>query len=396
MDLKYEDMLMKQLEDKMNEYRNQLCNRYYRANSNSKKRQISKELIDFAYVYKKIFGDFDILEWENNEEIYHNYKKFNYDTLVNFINIVNRYNDFYSKLSDSVIDSFEIVKYPFYKYANESAFNLPKLSNVEMTDILLSFLSEFDYDNYLLLRDKIINLEVLEVELDSNLGEAIQIYNLDKNFILLNNSLKNNLLKYETIAHEYGHIFEMQINQNSNNLILGTKTYQSPYSEVSSCFFQYSFLNYLKDNKIYPEYTLKCFDSYFKDIIYNMFLINLVTRNLDLEVDEYEYFVIDDKDLINHGDKIKDRLNYYSFAEYNEEINFRYPYIYGVGGLFGIYLYENYKENKNFLSEFRKILSSYQFNSDISVFDKVGINEEKLLKGDVFTKVLKKHCEDFK
>ena len=55
---------------------------------------------------------------------------------------------------------------------------------------------------------------------------------------------------------------------------------------------------------------------------------------------------------------------------------------------------ENYKTNPNFIECFKKALLEYPLVGDLSVFEKLGITKEKLVKGDILRKVLKKQTED--
>lgn len=214
--------------------------------------------------------------------------------------------------------------------------------------------------------------------------------------ILLNSLSSDNLFKYATIAHEYGHSFEMSLFLKNNNHILIEKELETPFCEVTSSFFEYAFLNYLKENKIYANYVNQCLDNYFKEILEHFFQINLITKFSNLKINEEDYITFDDIDVIKYGNKIKNKLNYYSFADYDEPVDFMSVYMYGVGKLLSIYLYENYKENPNFLVELKKSILSYPLVGDLSVFNNVGINEEELIKGEIFKKVLKKHCNDFR
>jgi len=53
----------------------------------------------------------------------------------------------------------------------------------------------------------------------------------------------------------------MQTLINSNNEFLYYKSLETSYYEVISSFFEYAFLNYLKENKIYSNYVNQCLDS---------------------------------------------------------------------------------------------------------------------------------------
>lgn len=381
----------------MDNYKNILTLKYIGANSYSKRKAIADELIMFSNLYKDLLGEDCKFDWDEDLKIYDTRDQLYLIEFEKFVEDVNEKKDFYYKLSKSVINSFNNIHYPFYKYFDSAILNSPRLDNNTMLKLILSFLKNFDYDTYLDMKDKMKNLEVLQFEFDSCFGGlTFPISSLNKNFILLNTLFDDNVYKYSVIAHEYGHTFEMKMFQNSDNNMLIEKGGETPYTEVSSCFFEYAFLNYLKESKIYTDYVNCCLDNYFKEMLNDFFEINLISKFPDLEIDEDENITIESKEIVNYGEKIKNKLNYYNFSEYETPISFKSPYIYGIGKLFSIYLYEKYKENSDFLTEFKKSLSLYPIVNDISVFNNVGINEENLLNGDILKKVLKKHSHDFR
>ena len=49
-----------------------------------------------------------------------------------------------------------------------------------------------------------------------------------------------------TIMHEFGHNYEMGLYNNNG---IQNKMWLYPFIEITSQFFEYAFINYLKDNK---------------------------------------------------------------------------------------------------------------------------------------------------
>jgi len=388
--------LTEKLRKNMDLYKSKLTDKYNRAYTSSKRKKIAGELLLFSSLYKDLFGEDNKFVWDNDTKIYNCCNNTSISDLLDFVDSINDKNNFYLNLSNNVINSFKDVNYPFYRYFSGIIINNPRLDNVMMLELVLAFLNNFDSDIYLDMREKMVNLELLDICLEDDFsGFTYPISSLRKNFILLNNLYEDNIYKYSVISHEYGHSYEMKLAQNSSNDILVAKAFKTPFTEISSCFFEYSFLNYLKENKIYTNYVNQCLDNYFMEMLRSFFKINIISKFPDLEVNEDGLVNFNDVNIIKYGDKIKEKLNYYIFPDYDEEVVFRFPYIYGLGKLFSIYLYENYKENPEFFKEFRKSLLNYPLVNDISVFNNVGINEDILLKGDVLKKVLKKHSEDF-
>jgi hypothetical protein len=72
-----------------------------------------------------------------------------------------------------------------------------------------------------------------------------------------------------------------------------------------------------------------------------------------------------------------------------DTLNFRSSFIYAVGRLMGVYIYEMYKENpKEFLSNFRKVLIDYK-NNNFESFEQIGITKEMMSDGSVLRRVLR-------
>ena len=131
-------------------------------------------------------------------------------------------------------------------------------------------------------------------------------------------------------------------------------------------------------NKILQEYA--------KRYIYN---IHLICETEFLSFNKYGYVEINDTTIAQYANKLKEHLNYYTLVfDLGEEINFRSSFIYGLGGLFSIYLYDNYKQDPNdFRKEFRNAFINYQDNG-IEAFKNIGITEEEIIKGHTLKKVL--------
>ena len=382
---------------KLDIYKKKLIDKYYRLNSNSKRMMLARDLIQFSALYKTLFGENEQLPWDNDFRICNSYDFNDMQHINKFIDNVNRDNDFYYRLSNNIITTYKNVNYPFYKYFNGGIINNPRLDDETMLNLILTFLKKYDNDFYNNMILKMENDELISLNIEENVsGMVYPFSSINLNLILLNNLSSDNLFKYSTIVHEYGHSFEMDLFLKSNNNILIEKELETPFFEITSCFFEYAFLNYLKDNKIYLDYVNQCLDNYFKEILEHFFQINLVTKFPNLEIDEDNCVIFEDIDIKEYGNKIKNKLNYYAFPDYDEPVDFMNMYIYGVGKLFSLYLYENYKENPNFLVELKKSLLSYPLIGNLSVFNNIGINEEELIKGKKLEKILNKHFADFK
>ena len=78
-------------------------------------------------------------------------------------------------------------------------------------------------------------------------------------------------------------------------------------------------------------------------------------------------------------------------SEKEEEINYKHSFVYGLGSLFSIYLYDCYKKDPvYFKKNFRNMLISYPNKENI--LDVFGITDSTLCEGII----LKKTLEDIK
>lgn len=131
------------------------------------------------------------------------------------------------------------------------------------------------------------------------------------------------------------------------------------------------------------------------------YLLELQNRSYDIVLlsmmnevrpDSMDNVFLRDEDVISSAKSIQERLNYYSLASNKDDIiKYRKAYIYGIGSLMSIYLYDSYKKDPNyFKKEFRNSLINYPYVNSLSAFENVGINLEVLTKGDALKRILKK------
>lgn len=194
--------------------------------------------------------------------------------------------------------------------------------------------------------------------------------------------------------HEFGHSYEYELMYNHNTSLLADVT---PFFEVCSSFFEYAYMNYLKDNKLLNKNLEIIFDLYYKNIL--LFNIDIYTISNYIKksefVDIYEEIInINDEEIWLETDRVKDKLNYYMNSLNREPLNFRKTYIYGIGKLFAVILYDSYKNDpSNFKKEFVNALCNYPLTKDINAFSNLGISEEELVNGNILKKRLKKDKE---
>lgn len=383
---KYQILLKSNLEND----KRKLINLYNRANTLSKKIKMTYDLYSFSEIYDMAFPNSEPMCWEcdrNLEKIYINEEN---RRINNFVNSINSKNDFYSKLSENIINIYRNINYPFYNNYNKFVENMPRLSKKEVLDIVYSFLDNYDERLYIYFKNKIEDLELLYSDyLDGYEGLTYNIESLNKSYMFLCLGYGNNLNTAGTIVHENGHAYEYSL-QNMKNISWNSS--DTEFYEVAPCFFEYAFFNYLKDNNIYPKDTKYCINAYFHEMFNSVYRMHLLTKMSDSEICENGYVHFEDYELSKYNEKIKEKLNYYELPELHDEINVIESYIYGIGRFFGIYLYDCYKRNPElFKTNFKNALCSYPINKDITSFESVGINKDELLKCNVLKKELKRH-----
>ena len=152
---------------------------------------------------------------------------------------------------------------------------------------------------------------------------------------------------------------------------------------------------YLIDNKIYLEDALMLKRKYLKQVFYYLFSA-LVMLNIDeLQIDYSYMALLGKEDEVNYANELLMKMNSCSkLYNVGDKINFKDSFIYSMGRLMSIYLYDIYKENpKEFLSNFKKILVDYK-NNNFEAFEQIGVTKEMVSDGSVLRRVLREVKRD--
>ena len=110
-----------------------------------------------------------------------------------------------------------------------------------------------------------------------------------------------------------------------------------------------------------------------------------------------ENLIIENSGMLNpvavqeYAKELQGKMNSYVFpAENGDTINCRHSFIYGIGDIFSINLYESYKgDPNNFKKEIVNAILSSLYHDDISPFDRVGIKKDNLEEATALKKVLR-------
>jgi len=373
-----EEELMKKFEHKLNEV-------YAGANTKSKRKRIARDLVTFGSLCYLYFGIDKEYDWDFDHSLIH----LTEDSGVKFVQKVMFNSSFYEKMFKNVVDTFISVDFPFYKDYYRDYNRIP---DYEFQDIIFSFLNSYDPKLLKNFKEMLENGNVFCADLEDCQGFTFPCECLNKNFVFYEDS-ENTVGVAATVVHEYGHCFEMNNFYNTGATNFFDKAYRTPYYEISSKFFGYAFLRYLKENNIYKKDAEMRLGIYYIDLLINSFNINLLKFMEQIEINEEENVNVGDDTLV-YAREIQEKLNYYDIVSSDEYcFNYRSSYIYGLGSIYGIYLYDNYKKDPSyFKKEFQNALLSYPYSGNLDSFERIGVNFDVLTS----CKVLKRVLEDSK
>lgn len=371
------------VEDLAKEYEKKLLEIYARANTKSKRKRIAHDLLTFSNICNEHFDIYKTFEWEKDLKIINEIKNY----YLPFLDDVAENTKLYNTIFTNVLNTFLNSEYNIYNFYEKK---YQTLTEKEKQEILFDFLASYDESLLKDLEMKLENYEIFTGNIHGFSGITYPIQCLNKNLIFCSPYQYDTIYGAQILAHELGHHYEMSLfNSTSKNCFLDT-AYTKPYYEISSRFFEYAFLKYLEENKILINDTNKSIDYLMFDLLSRSYNIHLMYMMKKIQIDELDHVHITEKKIIDRASEILNKLNYYSFPyEEGDVIKFRHSFIYGMGDLFSIYLYENYKEDpNNFKKEFRNALLTYPYGDSIKEFERVGVTPEVLIEGKVLKKVL--------
>ncbi len=283
----------------------------------------TKNFDEFFYLIDML----DFLGCKENEDYYctdfiskHHYQKIKNeeDLLIDYMNFQEPYifecGENYSKF----LNEIKFVPFWFGNHSKKYTFN-------EVKEIIMSYYSGFDELTQKIVKDFFnSNRFEINVHLDQN-NEGMCFYSikLKKGFI----TIKSNEFRLEdilTFVHEIGHYIEFikYILPQSRTLTYGNNF----FDELSSKFYEYEFLRFLKKNNINIKDTNDLLNIHYTDIL-----------------DSYDCYL----ELMDSGEDVFDFLK-------KTGIN------YAVCSYFAIYLSELRKqEPKEFNRIFSKLISNY-------------------------------------
>ena len=336
---------MNRIEELVDYYEKKLTNEYLRANTKSKRKKLVRDLIAFKEICAERFEIDKTFIWEQDDAILSLTKS----GRVAFVQDVANNCLLYNSVFTNTLNIFIEEDFPLYKYYQKS---YQKLTLKEIQELIFDFLAQYDEKLLQDLKNKMDNDELLCGPLMGYKGTTYSIGTLNTNLMFYTPEFGCNIDSASTIVHEFGHSIEM-----NSYYKVGKTTYfdivrGSPYYEISSRFLEYAFLNYLKENNILIEEVDIRMHRLLFDLLVRSYEIMMIYRLEEIEIDELDNVYIVDDSIKEEAEEIQKKINYYNLqSSVGDVFKYRHSFLYGIGTLSAIMLYEKYKEEPNYFKK---------------------------------------------
>lgn len=357
---------------------------YVKATTKSKKKAIAYDLISFENMYDYLFPDENIIfPWSDDDDLI----DFRIDLAHDLFSGVLEDKKFLLNVAEN---SFEIFLENNFSIYCDYKKRLHRLEEGKLQRYILDFYDEIAPMLKNVFTDKLDNSEVfINNNLKNEVGVFFPFESLKKNIIFFVSHGHMCIDEARVWVHEMGHDFEYQNAYKNGTTRVWDKIARTIYVEISSCFFEYAFINYLIDNKIYLEDAMILKRRYLNQIFEYLSYILIIFSQSKLFIDyEFKIKLVND-DMVEYANSLLEEMNSDDrLFQLGDKLNFRSAFVYGIGKLLGVYVYDAYKNNKEeFLSNFRKVLLEYK-DRGIDALDYLDITKDDLIKGDVLKKTL--------
>lgn len=370
-------------EEIIKEYETKLTYAWSKANTKSKKRRLLYDLSAFS-ILSSIYPNLDKkYNWENNSEYLNLFENITIPFLDNIMSMKH----IFMPCASNIIKTFKEVDFPFYKdYRKEDRC----LSQKDSEELMYSFLNEYNKDMLVKYKELVKEGKLFK----NNPLQASALFcsldNLKESFIYPITDIRDSIYKSSLTLHELGHYYETLLFQNVGNNNYRVKIDRLPFYEVTSKSFEYAFLRYLLDNNIYGEDVKVTLRRYYISLLMCAYDMSIIYRLKNIKLNEDNFIEIDDPRIVLYGNSIMNYLNYDClYIEEGDIYDFRESFIYGIGSIFAIYLYEFYQNNTNdYWKELGNMILNLPNSKGIEVFERVGITKDKLISNNVVKKEL--------
>ena len=370
------------------EYYRKLEYLYVKANTISKERRLESTIGNLNYFCSEdCFNLIDV-----NNSLFRNYMYME-SKFFNFFD--NAYDNMHllKDLSLKTIHTYRKVDYPYYKKYKRTDY----IPFSDIIKLINEFFMSFGDDSINEFMNKICDNYYYTSTVSDDYARALFALPVFKKYIVhLNNKYPQNLYFASALAHEMGHAYETELYYKSDSTYLSNKHTDTIFFEVVSSFFEYAFINFLKENRYYKKEIDHELDIYYIRLFEYAFNTYVVCLNGINNIDGNYMILLDNKDKMDRIEELKNMLNYYNnLPNYKDKISVLDSFIYFVGEILAVNLYDKYKDNpKEFMKNFRTALVNYPRSGNIESFEVVGITKDELLSGRVLKRELNKFIKD--
>lgn len=238
------------------DYYNKIMYLYTKANSKSKEKRLLPAVGSLFWLSDKDCLDIDTIDAKGLYR--HIYTE---DCYWDFICNVTYYFDLLSELSKKTIEVYRECDFPFYNWYKEARY----VPFNDMARLVEEFLHSFDdeFISIFLKRDEKNDYYFFESD-DDYEGIVFPFPQFGKSIIHLNMSNEQDLYFVCSLAHEMGHVYEKELFYGNGDAYLVDNHTRTIFCEVVSLFFEYAFINYLRECGYYRKEIKSEFDTYYR------------------------------------------------------------------------------------------------------------------------------------
>lgn len=357
---------------------------YAKANTKSKKKKLTYDLMFFEDMYNYLIGSKVVFPWSFDDVLMEVRCSVNASMVRNTLDEQVFLIDLFEKSFNIFTENRDLFYKDYGKQYHKIDWQLLQRYIIGLYgNIDSDLVYKFDY--------KLDNNEVFinnSIE-DKFVGLFFPIESISKNVIFITTKNKLSIEEGRILVHEMGHNYEIENALKNGVDNIWNKIVRTIYPEVSSSFFEYAYINYLIENNLYKDDAMMMKRRYLNQIYYYLSYALIILSHRELNIDSEFCVKLENSDIVKIANDLLTLMNSSDDRfKIGDRINFRSPFVYGVAKLLAIYIYDAYKNNpKDFLNNFKKTLLCYK-DIGIDAFSYLGITRESLVCGSVLKKSL--------
>lgn len=357
---------------------------YAKANTKSKKKNMAYDLIFFESMYNGLAGeDKTIFPWTNDPVLMEVCRGVTFDLIRNILQEQQYLIQVFESSFDKYLESEFSVHSDYGKQYH-------KMNDELLQKYIVDFYRTIDKTLILRFKDKFDNSEIfVNNTMDNFYGLFFPMEAISKNIIFITSNDNMSIWEGRKLVHEMGHDFEIENAKKNGVTNIWSGMVRTLFPEVSSCFFEYAYINYLIENNIYKEDAMMLKRMYLNQLLIYLTDALVIFSHSHMKVDLEFNTRLNSQNNVDYGNELLDSINSFDRRyEIGEAIDFRKTFVYSMGKLLAIYVYDSYKNNpKEFLSNFKTTLLEYK-DKGMDAFSHLGITYDSLIEGKVLKKTL--------